>query len=408
MKSKSYMIAVPKQKEEINDIAGMLSRLTHTPGICLVSHEFEEALELKLKVEEREYTVRVVPMELEIPEMYRIQHFFPDVDIEAVEQAEAGLEIAMEFGEDALVSYHAQLKILHALLPEAVAVLDDSSEKILSGKWVALAAESNVPPAPRYIYTVQAVAGEEEDCVWLHSHGLNRCGLPELEILNSTKEMYQSHYNVIETMANRMLERKEPLEPKEPLFLARMTEELPMVATLVQWQEAVEHYPEDMLGGKADRKEGHNENTCAIFVYPSREDLEKQNYAPVCIFDEYMEANPIYMISMEETERMKRLAGERINYMLKAFENEKNKIIVKIGLKIDEEFRDEQNQWEHIWFELLEPLDGSLRCRLTQEPYYVKDMHEGSEGIYPFDQVTDWLIFTKERRITADDVYLLD
>lgn len=408
MKTISYMVAIPKREEDIHDIAGMLNRFNSTAGIRLLSHEFEEVLELTLEVEGSEYTAKVVPVELKIPEMYRIQHFFPDVDIEAVENAGTGLEVAVEFGEDALASYHAQLKILHALLPETVAVIDDSSEKILSGRWVALAAESSVPPAPRYIYTVQAVAGEEEDCVWLHSHGLNRCGLPELEILNSTKEMYQSHYNVIETMANRMLELLEPLEPKEPLFVARMTEEIPMVATLVEWQEAVEHYPEDMLGGKADREAGHNENTCAIFVYPTHEDVEKKNYAPVCIFDEYMEANPIYMISTEETERMKRLAGERMDYMLKAFENKENKIIVKIGLKIDEEFRDEQNQWEHIWFELLEPLEGKLRCRLTQEPYYVKDMHEGSEGIYPFDQITDWLIFTKERRITADDVYLLD
>lgn len=408
MKTISYMVAIPKREEDIYDVAGMLNRLSTATGMKLLSHKFEEVLDLTLEMEGSEYTAKVVPLELKIPEMYRIQHFFPDVDIEAVENAGTGLEVAVEFGEDALASYHAQLKILHALLPETVAVIDESSEKILSGRWVALAAESSVPPAPRYIYTVQAVTGEEEDCVWLHSHGLNRCRLPELEILNSTKEMYQSHYNVIETMANRMLELAEPLEPKEPLFVARMTEEIPMVATLVEWQEAVEHYPEDMLGGKADREEGHNENTCAIFIYPTHEDVEKQNYAPVCIFDEYMEANPIYMISTEETERMKRLAGERLDYMLKAFKNKENKIIVKIGLKINEEFRDEQNQWEHIWFELLEPMEGKLRCRLIQEPYYVKDMHEGSEGIYPFDQITDWLIFTKERRITADDVYLLD
>lgn len=49
-----------------------------------------------------------------------------------------------------------------------------------------------------------------------------------------------------------------------------------------------------------------------------------------------------------------------------------------------------------------------MKCRLTQEPYYVKSMHKGSEGTYPFDRITDWLIYTKERRITADDVYLLD
>lgn len=407
MKARSYMIAIPKSEQDIKDIAGMFKRLSETEGIELLSHKFEETLELELEVDGSKYDVQAAPLELEIPEMYRIQHFFPDVDIEAVENARIGLELNMEFGGDALKSYHAQLKMIHALMPEAVAVIDDSSEKILSGRWVKLAAESSVPPAPRYIYTVQAVSGEE-DCVWLHSHGLNRCGLPELEILNSTKEMYQSHYNVIETLANRMLEMEEPLEPKEPLFLARMTEEIPMVVTLVEWQEAVEDYPEDMLGGKADREESHNENTCAIFVYTSYEDVEKQNYTPVCVFDEYMEANPLYMISTEETERMRKLARERLDYMLRAFSDKENKIIIKIGLEVDEEFKDEENQWEHIWFELLEPMEGKLKCRLTQEPYYVKDMHEGSEGIYSFDQITDWIIFTKERRITPDDVYLLD
>ena len=124
----------------------------------------------------------------------------------------------MMFGEDALDSYHLQLKLIHAVLPDAVAVLDDSSEKILSGHWVALAAVSSVPPAPRYIYTAQAVSGEEE-IVWLHTHGLNRCGISELEVLNSTKDTYNSHYNVLETMANRLLELEEPLEPEEPCLL---------------------------------------------------------------------------------------------------------------------------------------------------------------------------------------------
>ena len=105
------------------------------------------------------------------------------------------------------------------MLPDALAVIDDSSEKILSGRWVALAAESEVPPAPRYLYTAQAVSGEE-DCVWLHTHGLNRCGRPELEVLASTKDNYQEHYNVLETLANRILEDEEVPEFGSPYFLA--------------------------------------------------------------------------------------------------------------------------------------------------------------------------------------------
>ncbi len=407
MKEKSYMLAIPREEESINDIAGMMTRLSSTEDITLISHKFEEELELVVEIGGMECHVNVIPTDFEIPEMFRIQHFFPDVDIEAVSKAEIGLSVVMDFGADALVSYHAQLKVIHALLPDLLAVLDASSEKILSGRWVALAAESKVAPAPRYIYTVQAVSGEDS-CVWLHSHGLNRCGLSEIEVLDSTKETYENHYHVLETMANRMLELEEELEHGEPLYVARVTQEIPLVATLIDWEEAVSHYPEEMLGGKKDREEGHNESTSGLFVYPSPDAMEKGEYAPLSIFDELLKDNPIYMISTDETERMKKLASERLHYMLKASQNPENKILIKIGLDIDEEFREEQNEYEHIWFELLECDEESVTCKLIQEPYYVKDMHEGSVGTYTFERITDWLIYTKERRITADDVYLLD
>ena len=407
MKEKSYMMAIPQEEKDLYDMKGIMGRLSNSSEMELISHDFGESLELVLKIGGEQYQVEMYPMDVKISPMFRIQHLFPDVDMEAVENAKTGLCVVMEFGEDALMSYHAQLRIIHTVLPDVLAVTDISSEKILSGKWVRLAAESKVPPAPRYIYTVQAVSGEE-DCVWLHSHGLNRCGLPEIEILASTKDTYENHYNIMETMANRLMERKEPLPLGEPFFVARVTERLPLVATLVDWKEAVSHYPDDMLGGRNDREESHNENTCGLFVYLSQEDAEKHQYVPVSVFDDLLKGNPIYMISLEETERMKKLAAERLPYMLRAAQDKENKILVKIGLDIDEEFREAQNNWEHIWFELLEASENNLRCRLTQEPYYVKGMHEGSEGTYSFDRITDWLIYTKKRRLTADDVYLLE
>ena len=45
---------------------------------------------------------------------------------------------------------------------------------------------------------------------------------------------------------------------------------------------------------------------------------------------------------------------------------------------------------------------------LTQEPYYVSGFKEGDTGTFPFSEITDWLIFTKERRVTPDDAYLLE
>ena len=328
------------------------------------------------------FHAEICPVEFQLPELYRCQHLFPDVDAEAIERARIGLSVEMEFGADPLASYHLQLRLICSLVPELLAVIDDSSEKILSGRWVTLAARSQVAPAPRYLYTAQAVSGDE-DC----------CGCPELEVLNSTKETYQTHYNVLETLANRLLDEEDLPGCGEPYFLAYVTQDIPLVVTLIPWEEAVEHYPDHMLGGKEDRSDGHDEDSCAIFVYP---------------YDELLQDNPIYMITTDETNRMHDLALERLPYFKAAFQDSQNKLLGKFGLLIDEEYRTEDNCREHIWFEILDIQRDRFKARLTQEPYYVSGIHEGYECEFGPEDLTDWLIFTPKRRISPDDVYLME
>lgn len=402
-KELSYMLAVPVDPTDVANGVLHLARLKNAKDFTVNGLE-EKAGELKLTIGYlgKEYTVRMIPTEFQIPELYRIQHFFPDVDIDALQKAHEGLGVIMEFGDDPLTSYHLQLKIIHAAIPQKLAVFDDSSEKILSGKWVALAAASAVAPAPRYLYTAQAVS-DETGTVWLHSHGLNRCGLPELEVLASDKDNYQSHYSILETMANRMMEMDEPLEEGEPLYLARLSQEVHLVTTHINWKHAVEYFDEAMLGGKCDREESHNGNTSVIFAYPNQEAFEEGHLSSVQVYDELLENNPVYLISTKETERMKALAQERLNYVKKAYEDPENKILLKIGL-----------EGEHIWFELMQILpepgdDGEeILAQLTQDPYYIPGMKAGDMGEYRWDQVTDWLIYTPDRRLSADDVYLLE
>ncbi|MBQ4576627.1 MAG: DUF4026 domain-containing protein, partial [Firmicutes bacterium] len=168
-KELSYMLAVPEDPTDVANGVLHLARLKNAKDFTVDGLE-EKAGELKLNIGYRgkNYVVRMIPTEFQIPELYRIQHFFPDVDVEALQKAHEGLGVIMEFGDDPLESYHLQLKIIHAAIPKKLAVFDDSAEKILSGTWVALAAASAVAPAPRYIYTAQAVS-DEEGTVWLHS-----------------------------------------------------------------------------------------------------------------------------------------------------------------------------------------------------------------------------------------------
>ena len=405
---KSNMVAVP---DSVEDIPGerkiifdlkcsrMLDFIDSSPGK-------NGGLKVRVQIEEHEYTAEIQVFPVEFPQMYRPQHIFHDVDMERVLHVRLGLLVEMEFTEDALASYHAQLKIIASVLPDAIAVIDHSSEKILSGKWVYMAAKSAVPPAPHYIYTVQAVTSRTGK-VWLHTHGLNRCHLPELEILDSTKETYDNQYNIVENTANRMLEDGE-LERKEPLYLAMVTEEIPLFVTLVDWKEALEGYGKRILGGIHDRKHGHNGNTCCIFCYTTVEHLENKIYSPVKVFDEVIKDNPLYMITNKETARMKALALERLQYMKDMLGRLETIILVKIGLEVDEEYKENENSKEHIWFELKEAKDGQLTAELTQEPYYIKSLHQGDICTYPESALTDWMVMTKEERYTPDDAYRMD
>lgn len=402
----SCMIAIPENEKDTENFELLVERLKGSDLIELKESKIGDDLRLKFAVKDLEYIVVISRTKLVIPEMFRIQHLFRDIDIEAIQKRQEGLMVEMMFNEHILESYHIQLKLISEMLSGCLAVLDASSEKVLSGRWVQLAAQSSVPPSPRYIFTVQAVSGDTDE-IWLHSHGLNRCGLPELEILNSTKDTYNDHYNIIETMAKRLIERTEPLQEKEPVYLAMVTNEIPLMATMVNWKEALKKYPSGILGSAADRKEGHNQHTNAIFCYLSPKDMDKRQYSKVSVFDEYLKENPIFMLSNQETERMRMLAAERLEYMLKMFGRENINILLKVGLEVDEEFKKEGNSFEHIWFELKEKHEDTFTAELTQEPYYVKDLHEGAMLTFPYSQITDWIIFTQEGRVTPDDVYLL-
>lgn len=407
-KELSFMVVIPKNDSDIDNLESLAERLTKNDLKLLGRKDISPATGLMLHVAsgELQYMVHLDTITVEIPEMYRIQHFFRDIDVEEIRRKKKGLVVEMMFDEHILECYHTQLKIISGLLPDCLAVLDHSSEKVLSGKWVQLAAESDVPPSPRYIFTVQAVSGDTEE-VWLHSHGLNRCGLPELEILNSTKDTFDDHYNIIEIMAKRLLESGEPPKEKEPMYLAMVADGIPLMATVVNWREAVRNYPANILGGASDRTDSHNENTDAIFCYPSPKAIKKKQYCEVNVYNEYLSQNPIYMLTTQETERMRKLAAERLEYMLKMFGRGNINILVKVGLETDKEFQEQGNGYEHIWFELKEKQEDTFSAELTQEPYYIKDLHEGAVMTFPYSQITDWIIFTPDGRVTPDDVYLL-
>lgn len=405
------MIAIPKDQSLIEDPKNFMGNLTSCEFIKINDMNMDETrgLVIDLTIGDNDYEVELNPTGVEIPDFVRPEHAFTDEEVRKLDEAQAGLAICFNYEGDSNQCFHDQLKIMDVLFPELLAVLDCPSEKLLSGKWVALAAKSSVLPAPRYLFTVQAIS-DGGDEVWLHTHGLKRCGLYELEILNSNKEFFNDHYKMIEAFALRMLESDEPIEPGDAVFIGQAAGKQ-LTLTAVDWKEALDHYPDVTLGTEEDRDDGvHSEDTCVLMIYKNERAEEQKIYTPVDDFNQFLGQNPMFYFSTEETKRMSALARERLPYMIKAFENKENAIIAKIGLTIDKEHwsHEDKPEKEHIWFEIKDIKNGSVTGELTQEPYYVSGMKKGDTGTYPFSDITDWLIFTKENRVSPDDAYLLD
>lgn len=411
-KTPSIVAVVPKHSalpEKAEDIADRLLSLDFIKVISKnVKDSGEVAFILEYMGEEYKFSIRIHTFEL--PELFTIGHDFTEEEITAMEGATHALYSRMVFGENNSRSYHLQIKLMCALVDDPAGISDISGERILSGRWAKLAARSDAYPAPTYLYCVQCISGDEQ--VWLHTHGLNRCGGIELEILNSDKENFRHQAVVINALASRIITENGLADEYEPIFAVRTPDGGQIVSTWVRWQTALKHLPRKVLGGAEERTDGHNENTGVLFVYPTPKHHENRKLAEVSIFNKQLANNPMMMISNEETERMKALAIERLEYLRQLFRDRdsygKFAALVKVGLEVDEQYRDGDMK-EHIWFELKElHEDGSFSGELTQEPYYVEALKPGDIRRFTPEEITDWVVYTDVTMLNPDSVYRLE
>ncbi len=402
---KSYMIIIVKEENK-DFLKGISERISSIEGVEFLGCEFGEnkkTVSIKVTFEDEDFELNFASSEFRVPEYYlRPSIVFKEKDIEELRKSTKAITLYMDFHRNAKKSYHLQLKIAYALVPEMLAVMDESSERLLSPKWVKMVANSKIEPSSKDLFTVQVVS-EDSGSAWLHTHGLCRCGLTELEILDSNVELANSHYNLICTYGMFLIDKIEDKSLIEEAYIGRLINGEPIVVTTRPWIEGLNEYKGIDLGGEKDRLNGHNSKSNIIFLYKSEEDEKNGIISKVSIYNDLWNDNPIYFISDEETKRMQDLAREKFDYVKKAFLEKKYEVDIKIGLLVDS-----KENFEHIWFKLLEIKGSKFKAELLQEPYNVSNMHPGDVAWYEINNVTDWLIYTKEFSISPASVFLMD
>ena len=208
---------------------------------------------------------------------------------------------------------------------------------------------------------------------------------------------------MISTFATFLINNPEFNPRENGVRIGLLSDTTPIVVTCRSWTEALQNeYPNLFLGGNRDRESGHNSRTSVIFLYKTKQDEENHKISKVSDYDKRWGDNLVFFITNEETTRMKALAIERFNFVKEQLKNKDNKIIIKIGLVT------EDNSLEHIWFELLEfEHNYNFIAKLIQEPYNVSKAHEGDIMSFTANDITDWIIYTKDFSVNPGNVYLL-
>ena len=401
---KSYMAAIP-ERMPVDVLSNAKERLSMIPGVILSAFSPDAATkEMRFTVfyEDEEYSGGIFVTEAQVPPAPG--NLFDEEEWSHLKNAQHQLTVYMGFGKKPYHAYHLHLKLLVALVPDLIAIYDESAERMVNGRWAKMAAASAATPGPNDLFMVSAVAGEDGS-VWLHTHGLCRFGLTELEILDSDREHYNDHYHVVSTLAGMMLDSGETSR-EGGFYIGMLADRIPVLAVAVPWTKALSEYPDLKAGGLSDRKDSHNSRTAVIFLYKSPEDQANDVHSKVSVYDDIWDENPIFYFSTAETNRMSQVARERFDSAKKAF-SEGNTVLLKIGLPVD---NGDDGEREHIWFELKSLEDRGFIATLTQEPYNVSGIHEGDDRFLSVDDITDWLVFHEklQRRIGPDSAYLLE
>ena len=117
--------------------------------------------------------------------------------------------------DDPLADYSIIIHWLAKSFP-ASAMLDVNTQQWFpAASRQALFGDEGVEPRAETLWTIHVVSDESRSNCWLHTHGLHRCGRPELELLNVPGELAVAGCELINTIAEAMLDRPAPPPPGE-------------------------------------------------------------------------------------------------------------------------------------------------------------------------------------------------
>ena len=199
----------------------------------------------------------------------------------------------------ALADFQTQLRVVEAVsVPGLIAVYDDNALVVRSGKQVKELVRSSIPPRPATLYAIHEMEGKAG--MWLHTHGLTRLGIPEIELLGLNPSDVQEGYDLIDAVVDVIFGGGEP----DPDGVITVGED--MEVRLMAFKDALSVLPADVVASRTEHDVEEEDHRDPRIVILSRE----RNDTPHELL-ERLRNDAVLFKSREETDRQRLLAIER-------------------------------------------------------------------------------------------------
>lgn len=289
--------------------------------------------------------------------------------------------------------YRLQLQLCEAISRDwSPAIYDASSFEYRVPEEIRQLLSSKTRPGTRCLYTIHQVrdkVGDQEGEYWLHTHGLERAGLPDLELFAVPEQLRQAACELIDAVADLWIRYAIP-DPQVPFSVGKQ-----LRIAWRPWQAVVSEFDGSRAGGWDFRREefGHSGDR-AVLVSPQPVEGNGRRWkSPIDVLQRICNLDTTFYVSTAETERMSSLARERWGTFGLLFASHPNSDW-RFAVKLSYETEPEQNRREHLWFEVCALRPGRIQARLVSQPVHATYLQVGQVDWHEFRRLSDWRILT--------------
>lgn len=302
-----------------------------------------------------------------------------------------GLEGPISLREPA-ADYQLQLRLCEAISCEWSPVVFDASALLFrTVDDVRLLTETSTPPRKSSLYSIHKVRSARmpgsSPTSWLHTHGLERTGIPDLEILETPEPLLGSACELIDAVADLWIEFGTP-DPGIPFAIGGGLE-----ITWHPWQAATASFPASSAGGWDYRSNDHGGFRAVLSV--AARTKEPVWAPPLDVLQRITRSETTLYKTVQESRRMARLARERwgvFGILFASSHPENWRFAVKLSFPMDEDPR----HGEHLWFDVLSIRPGEILGRLISVPSHLSRQVIPDTGWQNLSRLSDWRIVTPE------------